>query len=497
MIKGKSTIQLFSAKTGKLEHEEKNTNIVTNAIEDILNYNDPYGLAVRRTSTYFPQKTLYPFPTTAFGGVFLWNENIADDPSITMPPNGILETGHAGGQYSGQNKYRGTYNTNESGNVTENGRRGYRHVWDFGTDKANGTIKCLSLTSVLGGNTGYCNHDFKKSNEGTICAYCLGNSFKTNSGSGNEPADKTAGLPFIDGASIAALYGVYEIKEDQNTLKVLFNAQVNKNSTYQYEVLEVSIPKTQNILSLLSYPAFFSTEQKTIISNANPLNWGGDMTRCMYLYNEKFYQCRVIRVQNETTGKYKYYMKILRWSKSGAREEDIDVLLPETPYTYNDPGFYFEGVVYYRTSSETLSKCDLSGNMLTGKIGLWNYRENTSGGWSVIFSIRVMPDGNLNVVYGSYSSYGWKGRIIIDKKGTDSVMPINNYDYYSCNVATSSVKSPLLYRFMLFSYSGIGKVLEPMLDVDPRYLSTINNLATPVVKTEAQTMKVTYELIEV
>lgn len=43
MLKGKSTIQLFNAKSGKLEHQEINTNIVTNAIQDIINYNDPLG----------------------------------------------------------------------------------------------------------------------------------------------------------------------------------------------------------------------------------------------------------------------------------------------------------------------------------------------------------------------------------------------------------------------------------------------------------------------
>lgn len=494
MIKGKSTIQLFSAKTGKLEHEEVNTNIVTKAIEDILNYNDPYGLGVRRTKTYFPQKTLHPFTTTAFGGVFLWNENITEDPNITMPPDGILETGHAGGQYSGKNQYRGTYNANESGSMSEEGRKGYRHVWDFGTDKANGTIKCLSLTSALGGNLGYCNEDFKKRNEYTLCAYVLGNNFKS---AGLNYETETSLLPVLYGVSLNNLYEVYEIKEEQNELKVLLRVAVNRNGTYMYEVWEVAISKVQNRLSLSSNPAYFSTSQKTIISNTNPLNWYMSTNPAMYLYNEKFYRCQVIRIQNESTKEYEYYMKILRWSKGGTREEDIDVLLPEQPYTHDDPGFYFEGVIYYRTSRETLSKCDLSGNMLTGKIGLWDYRNNTSGGWYNVFSIRVMPDGNLHVVYGNSGSYSWRGRIIIDKKGTDSVLPCVGNDTQSSKVATSSVKSPFLYRFAYVTVSELnGNFIIPTLDVDPRYLATINNLATPVVKTEAQTMKVTYDLIE-
>lgn len=39
----------------------------------------------------------------------------------------------------------GTYNENESG-IIENGK-GYRHVWDFGTDKSNGEISCICLTT--------------------------------------------------------------------------------------------------------------------------------------------------------------------------------------------------------------------------------------------------------------------------------------------------------------------------------------------------------------
>lgn len=46
----------------------------------------------------------------------------------------------------------GTYNANESGRI-ENGK-GYRHVWDFASDKANGEIGCICLTTKDGGTNG-------------------------------------------------------------------------------------------------------------------------------------------------------------------------------------------------------------------------------------------------------------------------------------------------------------------------------------------------------
>ncbi len=478
MIKGKSTIQLFNAQTGKLEHQEENSNIVTKAIEDILNYNDPFGLAVRRKNSYYPQKTLYPFPTTAFGGIFLWNGNIAEDPSITMPPDGILETGHAGGQYSGTNQYRGSYNTNESGSINEEGRRGYRHVWDFGTDKANGTIKCLSLTSALGGDSGYCNEVFLKRSETSISVYCLGNSFKTHEGYVSEGVK----LPVLDKLPvIKQLLGVYEIKEDQNEIKTLIGVVANDN---KYQIWEVSIPKEQNKLSLSTWPALFTASYKVIIENLNPRGWSSpDIMIKPYLYNDKFYTCMVIRETDpDDTENYIYYAEMIRWTKGGEREENIRVLLPETPYKYSEPTFFYEGAVYYRSSAETVSKCDLNGNKLSGTIGTWNYGNDKSGSWDRIESIRIMPDGNVNVIYRCYYSSGtYYGRIIIDRRGTDSIMYVNGDTSSDC-VAVSSVKSPLLYRFRLLQDSEIGSgyFMTPMLDVDPRYLATINNLAAPV-----------------
>ena len=83
--------------------------------------------------------------------IMLFDENIEENPEIIFKPVNVNIVGHAGSAYSGTNVMRGSYNTNESGEI----ENGYRHVWDFGTDKANGTIKCLSLTSLNGGNNAY------------------------------------------------------------------------------------------------------------------------------------------------------------------------------------------------------------------------------------------------------------------------------------------------------------------------------------------------------
>lgn len=68
----------------------------------------------------------------------------------------------AGGEYAGANVRRGTLNTNES-YATANG---YHFTWDFGTDKANGVIKSVALTSQYFGNSAFEN----MGNEGKLFA---------------------------------------------------------------------------------------------------------------------------------------------------------------------------------------------------------------------------------------------------------------------------------------------------------------------------------------
>lgn len=65
------------------------------------------------------------------------------------------EIGHAGISNTSTDKSIGTYNANESGRI-ENGK-GYRHVWDFASDRANGEISCICMTTKDGGTCGY--HD--------------------------------------------------------------------------------------------------------------------------------------------------------------------------------------------------------------------------------------------------------------------------------------------------------------------------------------------------
>ncbi|MEF9918973.1 MAG: hypothetical protein RR790_06890, partial [Eubacterium sp.] len=60
-------------------------------------------------------------------------------------------------------------------------------------------------------------------------------------------------------------------------------------------------------------------------------------------------------------------------------------------------------------------------------------------------------------------------------------------------ISSKFIKPPMILRGGQFREAGI----QFGIDVFTPFLSTINNLTTPVVKNETQTMKVTYEITEV
>lgn len=161
--KGRSIIQLIRDDTKKVDEqleqlkEYKDENIITNAISNAANRPFEYRLRDNMSSggaNYIGQfyQSLPYLPTNGLGGILLWDSHLVHDVNNVIPPIGINNVGYAGNPYSGTDVNRGTYNQNESMNITN----GYRNVWDFGTDKCNNVdINSISLTSRLCGDLGF------------------------------------------------------------------------------------------------------------------------------------------------------------------------------------------------------------------------------------------------------------------------------------------------------------------------------------------------------
>lgn len=161
--KGRSIIQLIRDDTKKVDEqleqlkEYKDENLITNAISNAANR--PFEYRLRDNLSYGGDNYISEFyqslpylPTNGLGGILLWDNHLDPNVNNVMPPIGITNVGYAGNSYAGTDVNRGTYNQNESMNITN----GYRNVWDFGTDKCNNVdINSISLTSRLCGDLGF------------------------------------------------------------------------------------------------------------------------------------------------------------------------------------------------------------------------------------------------------------------------------------------------------------------------------------------------------
>ena len=155
--KSRSTgeLQFFDEKTGEVVRELHEENMITNAVDTILNPPDYIEIGMdsdNDRSFNMLRDFVGNIADTAFRGVIVCRDKIPEDGNNMMLPWTNEEIGHAGIANTNTDTSIGTYNSNESGRI-ENGK-GYRHVWDFASDKANGEISCICLTTKDGGTNG-------------------------------------------------------------------------------------------------------------------------------------------------------------------------------------------------------------------------------------------------------------------------------------------------------------------------------------------------------
>lgn len=158
ILKGTTTIELTNQKTGEKRTIEEH-NMVTNGISKILE--NIMGESNSPTYRLFANPALGDGENGTFGkermmrmltgGLILLDSTMTEDVNNFLPVEDVFSVGCASDiAYTGKNVMAGGYNVAESG-ALENG---YKHVWDFGTNQANGQIACACLTTREGGFAG-------------------------------------------------------------------------------------------------------------------------------------------------------------------------------------------------------------------------------------------------------------------------------------------------------------------------------------------------------
>lgn len=416
-LQGSAKIELFEG--SKKVHEQHDKNMFTNALSRI--FAPPKEFACHSDMYSVISSEFMPIATKALGGVLLFDDTIMEDADMVLPPASVNCVGFAGGEYGGSSAYRGNYNTTESGAIAN----GYRNVWDFATDKANGTIKCLSLTHVNGGNRGWADTAFNSLG----CAVSLGAHggysayYSSNSGSGLAILYDTA----VDGRTV--------IGQSQN--KLYRQRYLNTNKITLTAAARVQmIPDTKPSETLA-----------TLNSSA----------RC-YAYDGQIHQ-----IYPTSTTAFKHDI----WSFSGTLIQSKAVTV-DTAISSNDShNGCFDGTYYYLYSGSVYARFTVSGAYVEDITGLsgnvvWHVDKKSK---------RVFANSGMIV-----------GNAYISSSGSNTAP----YKAYTDGLA----------QMPLYVGGSGGANYSNYLCVQENYLATINNLSTPITKTSAQSMKITYEVTQ-
>ena len=153
-LKGTTKIELTNVKTGEVEILQE-TNMVTNAISDILN-TDPFNL--RWDGYVYFRKNLLPIIGNIVGGIVLFEDKLEEDPAKYYAPASKPIIGYSNMEVSpGTDVKRGSMNQTESG-FLEDGT-GYRFVFDFANTQGNGNTNQNHLNQAIDAGVGITEND--------------------------------------------------------------------------------------------------------------------------------------------------------------------------------------------------------------------------------------------------------------------------------------------------------------------------------------------------
>lgn len=428
MLKGRTTIQLFNGKTGEVENSFVEENMVTNAASNILNPKLQWSFSGDNFANMLIQAT--PVCNQLFGGVMLWEKAHTENADNIVSAVKNYNVGNAGSAYSGTNPKRGSLNTAESGAIDG----GYRFVWDFATDRANGTFNSITLTSRRGGNGGWGN---TTDSDGGFLMSPTNMAESNVVTQGFKESGFSATSTYLKGCFAKNLY-IYA-KAADNVLNLTLASVANSEQ----------LPITTSLNT--TDGQVVSTEVKTATST---------LTFCdtSYMFVDSEGMLHSLRFK---TGQTFHYIKINPITAVILEEMVININSTEK-FGSTSFAVYGGNLILFNQTRSCMCEYTKSGDYVKA------IPELTSSGMT--FGLL----GNWLVSFYGTKAYIYDGDKVI----------ISNCSYSSApQIAYTYEKQ---YPYVLTSNFGYV-LLAP-------FISTINNMTVPVTKTDSQTMKITYEV---
>lgn len=503
-LHGHTKIELTDVDTGEVEVYEKD-NMITNAISKVLedydvgnvmnnvgmadncsNSSGPIALVVTRNieNTAYTLFNQYLYQTNllqnAIKGIKLFNETLEENANNLYHVNNLVGMATAKDTYVSTNSKRGVFNTSESTSLSN----GYKFVFDFGTDKANGTISSICLTDGIGGR---CEAPVYYT---TIQEAAITN-YRRNAG-----FNAANGYQYVGYGGTQVFNNIVEYDWDNKVLTCI--ARTN--------------PIKKSDTNSISYKA----------SSLKVIKYSFDLDNC-YLDKPDIYKKRIIESYEVTTpveyflifagacadDDY-YYIPVTTANSSNAPVSiiKIDKNTHETSSITTTHKFVTSSYVY---SYEEEINCIIRNNKLyfygtddsTSQFGIFAINLETGVRTTIyIVSTRRQYSGFLllpdnNIMYGRIIIKE-DDTVITDTAAQNSSTTNWAYSDYGMDVKGSTFLKPnSVGGFSLLSqyYNSNGwVVLNSFLLLG--YLATINNLDEPIIKTSSQTMKITYTITQ-
>lgn len=464
MFKGTTTIELTDVVTGKID-TYTDTNMVTNALYEMMR---PIGYA------HNPATILEFFTniTTILGGILLFDSPLEESAQNYFAPTGVNAV--ACGVYNMQNTTTGTqrghYNASESEVDRKNGY--VKLVWDFQTAQGNGVIKSVCLTSLVGGYCGYGSEDATGAYSGSSHAVSVSGSqmrYASSTYTGGTCVGRctntmTVGVTeyfyALDPSNDVALY--FRVESDLQTITIIKRrAWLRSVSVFHAPLTDK--PVMEEIEYKLSSPVSTTTRISYNLDDAENI-LSIFLSSATSKANEGTFDCvqidfntgvATITMITNTTG------------------ETIATTTTGSP-------LYHRGEIFVRGNS---SPYNIYSFPLSDDSDVTFY-EQIGTGSGVSIAIDHAIKGRVYMCgSGNYRIIDMESKTIMRTEHTRGT-------YLSTNQCYSyPVLGYPLYRWFEYE-NGTSSYSYP--SIPQHYLATINNLSSPVEKTEDKTMKITY-----
>lgn len=443
-MKGKSIIELRNVHTGEVERHIDH-NLVTNGIKVFP------GTAIWG-KTELTEDKYFPLWKNWFSGLRLFENTLEEDPDNYIYKYSEPITGYASNTADTTDPKRGLFNISESGPLEDNS--GVRLVWDFAQNQANGQISCISIAPNV----------FARPDILDTMYYPLGNK--------SYFFDKLS-----DGTNMAST-------PNRNT--ILLDYDKNKRiATFATNIWEV--PGKFKLIRCLLEPVLYSplaARDLNILDEHDietPIT--GSSTQIQFLMtNTEFYMAIALKGTTDAEETF-YLLKISKNDFTLTTEEFSIPSIEGSQYGTPSMGVSFEyaGYLYvicrnrsfkvrFTDTNDIVALDHLSiASLVTNEEIIGNgYVIDSNGKYQLINS---GVSWKINISYNSFNNAEVYYPAFIEViKGIYILIGSNKY----------SKNDEAKYGLSIFA--------------DTRLLYTINNLATPVIKTADKTMKITYIL---